>query len=87
MEDAKRRAVEAIAQRNVVEVEIAKGAGGDACAPSKSDLGASEDLGAGSTNAEDVKDDEECSYQILRDRSVTRQNGEPKIHHKLAVSC
>ena len=74
MEDAKRRAVEAIAQRhNAVEVRVATRAGGDACGPRTSDRDATGNR-AKRTNDGTVKDDEECSYQILRDGSMTRQD-------------
>lgn len=81
MEDAKRRAVEAIAQRHdAIEVRDSTRAGVDACGPSRSDRGSTEDRGGKNASGSNlgvhgsVKDDEECSYQVLRDRSVTRQD-------------
>jgi len=75
MEDAKRRAVEAIAQQhNAVEVRDAKRAGEDACGPRKSDRDTTNNMGGLDTKTASVKDDEECSYQISRDASVTNEN-------------
>jgi len=80
MEDAKRRAVEAIAQRHSVnEGKGSEAAGGDACVPSKSDHDAEEDLGRNDARGSNesvrasVKDAKECSYQISRDASVTNE--------------
>jgi len=78
MEDAKRRAVEAIAH-SAIEVRDGQLAGEDACGPSKSDRGSTEDRGGNHAPGSDegvqgsVRDDEECSYQISRDASVTKQ--------------
>src|ERR1044072_2263857 len=72
MEDAKRRAVEAIAH-SVIEVRDGQQAGEDACGPRTSDLVSMNDrvsnnaLGENAGVHRSVKDDEECSYQILRD--------------------
>jgi len=81
MADAKRRAVEAIArQHSATEVTDGRLAGEDACGPRTSDPVSVNDrvsknaLGANEGVHGSVKDDEECSYQFLRDASVTRQD-------------
>ncbi len=73
--------MEAIAQRqSAIEVRDSTRAGEDTCGPRTSDLVSINDrVSDSATGANDgvhgsVKDDEECSYQILRDRSVTRQD-------------
>jgi hypothetical protein len=80
MEDAKRRAVEAIAQRqSAIQVRETTRAGEDACGPSTSVRDAGGEPGienASSPNQRplaSVKDAQECRYQISRDRSVTNE--------------
>ena len=80
MEDAKRRAVEAIArQQGAIEVRDSTQAGEDACGPSKSDHEAKDELGVKNVRGSNesvlasVKDAKECSYRISRDASVTNE--------------
>ena len=74
MEDAKRRAVEAIAQRQSLNQGSSSEEGGrDARGPSKSDRATKTAVGPSEGMKAAVKDAEECSYEISRDRSVTNE--------------
>jgi hypothetical protein len=78
MEDAKRRAVEAIArQHSAIDVRDATRLGEDACGPRKSvrDAMATSVLTTlpNESVRASVKDAQECSYQISRDARVTNE--------------